>query len=61
MADILFKQTSFRNFAAAYNFLRSNNSFARVDLYPKRLADVFFAYHLTKYYEQFNDEQLISK
>ena len=58
IADVLFKHSSFRGFAAAYNY-RLGASGGRNVLYEGRVADLFFAYHCVKYYHEFMSDILI--
>ena len=63
MADIMFKQTSFRSFALAYNYLynAASSNYERIQLQPKRLADVFFTYQAHKYSCEFLAKEISSK
>jgi hypothetical protein len=54
MADIMFKQSSFRNFAAAYTFRRRKDFPERQTLNAKRLADIFYCYEILKFYYENN-------
>jgi len=50
LADIIFKHSSFRAFADAYNYLNMSSLAYRFLLNPKRLADAFFCLELCKFY-----------
>jgi hypothetical protein len=54
LADLLFKHCSFKAFSESYNFLHANIEQNRFSLDPKRLADVFYAYELCKFYHENN-------
>jgi hypothetical protein len=52
MSDIMFKQSSFRGFASAYNYVHAKSNFERAKLDYRRLVEVFFCFHLTKYFDE---------
>jgi hypothetical protein len=60
-ADILFKQCSFRSFAASYNYLHSQASYDRSSMQYKRLIELFYSHNLCKYFDTILDSVLISK
>jgi hypothetical protein len=61
MADLLFKHTSFRGFADAYNFLYANDYNKRQLLNRIRLTDAFYASEIVKFYHEHHmDKVLIS-
>jgi hypothetical protein len=52
--DILYKQSSFDGFCSAYNALNSKCNAGRLSLQPRRIAEVWFHYHLLQYSETFD-------
>jgi len=54
LADILFKQSSFKAFADAYNFQNSRASLHRGLMNPKRLSDIFYCFEIIKFYNENN-------
>jgi hypothetical protein len=64
MADILFKQSSFKGFAASYNYLfgqKTVNSYNRFKLDYRRLIEAFHCFHLNVYYKDTSKGNLTSK
>ena len=61
LADIIFKHSSFKGYTKAYNFIAAYNLQKRSNLQYQRLVEVFYAFHLTKYYKEFWNNNLISK
>ncbi len=55
LADLIFKQCSFKAFSEAYNFHHSSVLFERALMNAKRLSEAFFAFEIVKYY---NEHQL---
>jgi hypothetical protein len=54
LADIIFKISSFRAFADAYNFLNASNFKNRNIMEERRLSEVFYIYEFLKYKSEFN-------
>jgi len=52
LADIMFKQSSFRAFCDSYNFMHANPSQKRYYLNGKRIADIFYAYEILKFFNE---------
>jgi len=52
MADILFKQSSFRAYTDTYNHLYVTSRFKRSLLDRRRLAEVFYTYHISKFFDE---------
>ncbi len=61
LANMLFKQSSFKGNAKAYNFIAACNLPKRSNLQYQRLIEAFYAYHLIKYFKEFFNQNLISK
>ncbi len=53
MTDIIFKHSSIKAFTSAYNHLYAPKRQERYFLYSKRITEAFYAYNLTKYYQDF--------
>ena len=60
-ADILFKQTSFKGFAAAYNYLYAPKNTERYYMIDKRLAENFYASVMYGYHGENYESPFISK
>ena len=54
MADVIFKQTSTRAFAEAYNYLHATFDKKKNSLNRKRLSEVFYVIQLIQYNKEFN-------
>ncbi len=54
MADVIFKQSSTRAFAEAYNYLHATFEKKKNSLNRKRLSEVFYVTQLIKYNNEFN-------
>jgi hypothetical protein len=54
LADIMFKHTSFKAFADAYNFLYAGKMKIRYLMSPKNLSDVFYAFEILKFNKEHN-------
>ncbi len=52
LADVIFKQCSFKAFADAYNFQYTSIELQRSLLNPKRLSEIFFCHEILKYYSE---------
>lgn len=60
-ASILIQTSSFRSFAASYNYNRGFSILDRNRLLYKRLIEVYFTWHLANYFKQFSTKHLSSK
>jgi hypothetical protein len=52
LADLVFKQASYKGFADAYNYMNGDPSNSRFKLCPKRLAQIFYCFELCKFYHE---------
>jgi hypothetical protein len=50
LADFVFQHVTFRSFCEAYNYKYANKHFERFKLIYKRVAEIFLAWRLAKYY-----------
>ena len=53
ISDLFFQCSSFKSFAASYNFQYNKTQNTNEILNSKRLADAFFGYHLMQYFKEF--------
>ena len=62
LTDIIFKQTSFRSYARAYNhmFNTESRNYERLEMQPKRITEIFFSYEARKFHDKFLQTILIS-
>jgi len=60
IADILFLHASFRGFSQSYNYRHSLKQNVRDKLNYKRLADVYYAFHLNIFHDEHLDGQMTS-
>lgn len=56
-ASILIQSSSFRSYAASYNFNRGLHTQDRDRLDYRRLIDIFYIWHLCKYYSEFKESK----
>lgn len=54
----MFKQSSFRGFSDAYNYMYAKNLDRRFRLNYKRLIEVFFCYEILKFFSENNRRYL---
>ncbi len=52
LSDIIFKHSSFRAFADSYNFQCALDISERFHMSPIRLADIFYAYEINKFWNE---------
>ncbi len=56
---ILFQHSSFHAFTQSYNYRYCLNQAKRDRLNAKRVADIFFIFHIAKYYLEYTKGELI--
>lgn len=61
MADIMFKQASFRGFCDSYKYLNAKDVEIRFKLNMKRLIEVFYCFEIIKFFIENNKPLLKCK